>query len=196
GWHLDETGYSFIRSITLNCWFVSQVFGAILAPMFTDLYGRKVAYVISALVMLVASTMQYIATITALPELLIAGRLLCGLCSPLSDAALILYLQECSPLEMRGAFSFLGETGYGLMCVFGMVLGMRSVLGHSLPQLFGVSVIPQVFFVVLLLFLPETPKFLMIIRNDRFGALKSLEFFQGEKKDNERLLDEYMREVN
>ncbi|VDK65173.1 unnamed protein product [Anisakis simplex] len=74
-------------------------------------------------------------------------------------------------MGMRGAFSFLGEIGYGFMCVLGLVLGMRSVLGHSLPLLLGVSIIPQVFFVIFLLFIPETPKFLMITRLALFELL-------------------------
>ncbi|TMS35849.1 hypothetical protein L596_003152 [Steinernema carpocapsae] len=196
GWNIDETGFSLIRSTTLNCWFVAQVFGAVLSPIVTDLYGRKLAYLYSTAVMTVASALQYVATITNLPELLIVGRSLTALCSPLSDAALILYLQECSPIEFRGMFSFLGEIGYGSMCVLGMVMGMNGVLGDSLPRLLGVSIIPGVFSILFLFFIPDTPKFLMITRNNRQAALKSLEFFQGAKKENEKLLEDYLREAN
>ncbi|MFH4977732.1 hypothetical protein AB6A40_004441 [Gnathostoma spinigerum] len=194
GWNLDETGFSFIQSTILNCWFFSQVIGSVLAPILTDLYGRKIAYIIATITMALAGVLQYLSTLSMLPELLIAGRSLCALCSPLSDAALVLYLQECTPLEMRGAFSFLCEIGYALMCVVGMILGMRSVLGYSLPRLLGSAVFPQIAFVIFLLFIPDTPKFLMIIKNDRAAALKSLEFFQGKKEENEGILDEYLRE--
>lgn len=195
GVNVGRTSHSLIRSATLNCWFVSQIFGAVIAPVLTDRYGRKIGYIIAAFVMLVAAVLQWISTLVGLPELLIAGRALCAFCSPLSDAALIMYLQECSPLEMRGAFSFMCEIGYGLMCLLGMVLGMRVVFGHSLSQLLSVSIFPQALFVVFLFFIPETPKYLMITKNDRAAALKSLEFFQGEKKENESLLDEYAREA-
>lgn len=184
-----------IRSATLNCWFVSQIFGAVVAPILTDRYGRKIGYLIAGSVMLLASVMQYVSTLVGLPELLMAGRALCAFCSPLSDAALIMYLQECSPLELRGAFSFMCEIGYGFMCLLSMVLGMRVVLGHSLSQLLSVSIFPQILFVSFLFFIPETPKYLMITKNNRAAALKSLEFFQGVKKENESLLDEYTREA-
>ncbi|KAH7703674.1 Protein Y39E4B.5 [Aphelenchoides avenae] len=72
---------------------------------------------------------------------------------------------------------------------------MRAVLGHSLSLLIGVSIIPQVLFFVFLWFIPETPKYLMIIRKDRESALKSLHFFQGEKKENEQLLDVFEKEA-
>jgi MFS family permease len=195
GWNLDSTHQSLIRSATLNSWFVAQVIGSVFAPFLTDTFGRKVAYLISTGVMTLASAVQCFATVVMMPELLIVGRIMAALCSPLSDAALILYLQECSPIHYRGAFSFLGEVGYCLMCVLGMVLGMRAVLGDSLTKLLGWSILPGVFFFAFLFFVPETPKFLMIVRKDRQRALESLEFFQGEKKENERLLDDYLREA-
>lgn len=73
-------------------------------------------------------------------------------------------LQECSPLEMRGAFSFLGEIGYGSMCVLGMMLGLKSIFGDSLSRLLGFSIVPQLLGVMFLLFIPETPKYLMITK--------------------------------
>lgn len=48
---------------------------------------------IASSIMTLAAVVQFIATLTLRPGLLIAGRALCALCSPLSDAALILYLQ-------------------------------------------------------------------------------------------------------
>uniref|UniRef100_A0A0N5A854 MFS domain-containing protein n=1 Tax=Syphacia muris TaxID=451379 RepID=A0A0N5A854_9BILA len=95
---------------------------------------------------------------------------------------------------MRGAFSFLCEIGYGAMCLLGMILGMRSVLGTSLTRLLGTSIIPQIFFITFLCFIPETPKYLMITKNNRKKALKSLNFFQGEKKENDALLDRFSEE--
>lgn len=95
---------------------------------------------------------------------------------------------------MRGAFSFLGEIGYGSMCVLGMLLGLRGVFGDSLTRLLGFSIVPQVFGIVFLFFIPETPKYLMITKNDREKAMRSLEFFQGVQKENDALLDEYLCE--
>lgn len=122
------------------------------------------AYLLSTGVMTLGSALQFLATLVALPELLMFGRFLAALCSPLSDAALILYLQECSPIQYRGTFSFLGEIGYCLMCVLGMVLGMRAVLGSSLPRLLGYSVVPGLLSLLFLALIPDTPKYLMIVK--------------------------------
>jgi MFS family permease len=154
----------YIHSGILNCWFVAQILGSAIAPFFTDTFGRKIGYLLSSFVMTTGSVLQLVAILVWSPELLMFGRFVAALCSPLSDAVLILYLQEVSPKEFRGSFSFLGEIGYCLMCVLGMVLGMRSVLGDSLLKLLGVSIIPGVLSIFFLFFIPETPKYLMITK--------------------------------
>ncbi|KAI6178978.1 Solute carrier family 2, facilitated glucose transporter member 1 [Aphelenchoides besseyi] len=194
GYDFNTATQDLIYSAILNCWFVVQVLGSMIAPFITDKYGRKFAYLVSTTIMTAGSALQFLATFIHSPELLMLGRLSAGLMSPLSDAALILYLQETSPVQFRGSFSFLGEIGYCFMCLLGMVLGMRSVLGDSLRNLLGFSILPGVVAVFFLFFMPETPKFLMISRRNRIKALASLRFFQGDKKENDRILDDFMRE--
>uniref|UniRef100_A0AC35U7L8 MFS domain-containing protein n=1 Tax=Rhabditophanes sp. KR3021 TaxID=114890 RepID=A0AC35U7L8_9BILA len=196
GIHLSDHTFTLLKSSTLNCWFVAQIFGAIIAPIIPDRYGRKFAYIISTVVMTFASGLQFIASMIASPELLIFARALTAFCSPLSDAVLILYLQEVSPPSMRGMICFLAEIGYSLMCVLGMVLGMRPVFGDSLTRLLGVPILPMFISIILLLFLPETPKYLMLVKNNRKAALKSLNFFQGTHKENENILDDYTAELS
>ncbi|KAI6184727.1 Solute carrier family 2, facilitated glucose transporter member 1 [Aphelenchoides bicaudatus] len=192
--HFSTQTHDLIHSTILNVWFAAQIFGSIIAPWFTDKLGRKAGYLFSTFIMTCGSAIQFLAIHVWSPELLMLGRFVAALCSPLSDACLILYLQECSPIQLRGAFSFLGEIGYCLMCVLGMVLGMRSVLGDSLKKLLGFSILPGALSMIFLFMIPETPKYLMITKRNRVKALKSLQYYQGEKKENDRILDDFMRE--
>ncbi|KAK5982840.1 MFS domain-containing protein, partial [Trichostrongylus colubriformis] len=151
-------------------------------------------YVIATSVAVVATIIQYLSIVFHIPETFVLGRSFTAFCSPLADACLLLYLQEISPLSIRGMASFLCEIGYGAMVVLGMVLGMTAVLGSQLDILVLLPVFPLLLSLLFLTFIPETPKFLMIMRGDREKALRSLQFFRGSQKGNEQILDLYERE--
>ncbi|GMR39507.1 hypothetical protein PMAYCL1PPCAC_09703 [Pristionchus mayeri] len=179
GYSLNEGTLSLVRSATLNAWFFFQIFGALISPMFLDEYGRRQGYIIGCAVTLASTVVQLAGVRLGLPELVVIGRSLTAVASPLCDACLILYLQETAPLSIRGEVSFFCEIGHGAMCVLGSVLGMSNVLGYALSPLLLSSIPPEVFSLFIVWLVPETPKYLLIMRNDRAGAIRSLDFFLG-----------------
>ncbi|CAJ0963550.1 unnamed protein product, partial [Mesorhabditis belari] len=194
-WDFTSQDILWIHSAILNVWFLAQVFGATIAPYFTDKYGRKRGYLIGVAFTLCSSIVQAFSIRIKMPELLILGRAMTAFASPLCDTCLIMYIQETAPVELRGMLSFLPEIGYGSMCVLGSILGMPEVLGSSLERLLLVSLIPEVLSLLFLLCIPETPKYLMIIKGNREKSLKSLEFFQGKReKVNQFMLATYQKE--
>uniref|UniRef100_A0A8R1I997 MFS domain-containing protein n=1 Tax=Caenorhabditis japonica TaxID=281687 RepID=A0A8R1I997_CAEJA len=186
---LDHEEVSLLKSGINSAWYLFQVLGAMCSPFLCDNYGRKVAFALSIAFMTIAGAMQMLASFTPYSEVLIAGRLIAAVFSPLSDAALILYLQEISPASLRGTMSSLYSTGYSTMCLLGMLLGHESLLGHSLSVLLFVPVIPGILSTAFILWMPDTPKFLLLIKKDKIAALKSLRFFQGSLPDQVLLID-------
>uniref|UniRef100_A0A915DDU2 Major facilitator superfamily (MFS) profile domain-containing protein n=1 Tax=Ditylenchus dipsaci TaxID=166011 RepID=A0A915DDU2_9BILA len=158
----EEGGeYVLLRSVINSCWYAGQVVGALFSPYVTDNYGRKHdSYFIS------------------LPEVLILGRILASVFSPMSDTATILYLQRIfsNGLARNGTWN-------------------SPCSGPLYYTAVSVPVIPGLLALLFLYFLPETPKFLMISKQNREKASKSLTFFQGAKVENDQILDDYFQEA-
>ncbi|KHJ88366.1 hypothetical protein OESDEN_11841 [Oesophagostomum dentatum] len=80
------------------------------------------------------------------------------------------------------------------MCLFAMMLGTRQLLGDDLIALTVFPVPFCAFFFVALFFLPETPKFLLIARNDRAAAERSVHFYHGRDANADMVLKEFVLE--
>ncbi|CAD5218210.1 unnamed protein product [Bursaphelenchus okinawaensis] len=184
GWELNREQQSVVHGFVNSCWFAGQVIGSFFSPLITDKYGRKPAYLLSTAMMTLACALQAISTMFPYPEFLVIGRILASMFSPMSDAAFVLYMQEISPTGMRGTMSAFFASGYAVMALLGAVLGMESVLGHSLPLLFSVPIAPGILSLVFLAMVPETPKFLQLAGAKKAHKLrKALEFYQGPAMD-------------
>lgn len=75
---------------------------------------------------------------------------------------------------------------------FGSIIALPILLGTTTlwPFLFWIELIPNVLALIVLPFLPESPKYLMVNKNDRKAAVKSLEFFNHKHISKELLIIE------
>uniref|UniRef100_A0A0K0DQS3 MFS domain-containing protein n=1 Tax=Angiostrongylus cantonensis TaxID=6313 RepID=A0A0K0DQS3_ANGCA len=91
--------------------------------------------------------------------------------------------------------TFLSEISYSLMCLVGMLLGTRQLLGDNLVALMAFPIPFCTFFFIALFFLPETPKFLLIARSNRVEAERSLRFYHGSGSDVNEVMKEMVKEA-
>ncbi|KAL6736301.1 hypothetical protein Aduo_006669 [Ancylostoma duodenale] len=192
---MTETTYSILWNLILNIWFVGFFIGIWFSPLLNDRFGRKVGFLIGCGMALIGAVLRLFAVIFYRPELLIAGRFLTSMCEAVTYQSCILYLQECSPTEKRGMMTFLSEITYSSMCLFGMMLGTRQLLGDDLVALMTFAVPFCTFFFIALFFLPETPKFLLIARSNRPAAERSVRFYHGSDSDVDTVLKEIVMEA-
>uniref|UniRef100_A0A803YM42 Major facilitator superfamily (MFS) profile domain-containing protein n=1 Tax=Meleagris gallopavo TaxID=9103 RepID=A0A803YM42_MELGA len=109
-------------------------------------------------------------------EMLILGRIIMGVDAGISLSALPMYLSEISPKEIRGS---LGQVTAIFICVgvfTGQVLGLPEIFGTESrwPFLFGVIVVPALVQIVILPFLPESPRYLLLEKHNTSKAEKGM----------------------
>ncbi|CAD6198212.1 unnamed protein product [Caenorhabditis auriculariae] len=191
---MTAANYDTIWNIFLNIWFVGFFLGIWLSPILNDRYGRKVGFLTGNSVAFLASILQCVAIYWFVPELLIVARFMTSVCMAVTYQSCILYIQECSPTHLRGFMTFLSEVSFSTMTLFGSILGTQGVLGNHLFWLVF-FVVPFCFiFLVGLIFLPETPKFLLIVKRDNDAAIKSVRFYHGPCVDAKSVLESIQME--
>uniref|UniRef100_A0A915MNA1 Major facilitator superfamily (MFS) profile domain-containing protein n=1 Tax=Meloidogyne javanica TaxID=6303 RepID=A0A915MNA1_MELJA len=145
---------------------------------------------------------MFLAIFLEIPELLIFGRIFAAVGSGLSFGSLILFIQVIfEKFNLLATKTLNGEGLYSLVIsyiavsVIGMGMGMDLMLGRNLLALVGFGAIPGILSIFIVLPLRESPKFLLLNRNDRKAAIKSLEFYQGKQPDNHQMaINEILKE--
>uniref|UniRef100_A0A1I8AK28 MFS domain-containing protein n=1 Tax=Steinernema glaseri TaxID=37863 RepID=A0A1I8AK28_9BILA len=189
GQHITEDTSTWLWSGILNVWFAGFALGSFLAVPLTDKLGRKTALLIGNGCNVLSIGVMVISVMFYLPELLLVGRAVSAVSAAISMCALILFLQEIAPTDMRGLMSFYAEMAFVMTNTVGAVMGMTMILGRFLTYLVGVALIPGIASFLFLLPFHETPKFLMITKKDHKKALESLEFYlKLDAKSNEAIL--------
>ncbi len=131
--------------------------------------------------MAIAGVLLFAAQYANSYEMLIAGRLFIGINSGLNAGLAPMYLSEISPVALRGAVGTVYQLIITISILLSQILGMKNVLGNEAgwPFLLGLTVIPGVLQLVTLPFCPESPKYLLLDKDDTESATNSLTWLRG-----------------
>ncbi len=140
---------------------VGAILGAVFGGKLTDRIGRKKIILAAAVIFFIGALWSGIAPDA---QNLIAARLFLGIAIGVSSFAVPLYLAEISPAEMRGRLVSL----FQLMITVGILVSYFSDLIFAdeaditcWRPMFYVGVVPALILFVGMIFLPETPRWLM-----------------------------------
>ena len=148
---------------------VGAVLGALGSGRITDIVGRKKVIIVTSLIFALGSILT-----GAAPDMwfLAFSRVVLGIAIGISSFAVPLYISEISPVKARGAL----VSSFQLMITIGIVASYFSDLAFadesnpfSWRWMFYVGVFPAIILFVGMLFLPETPRFLIGKGKDEEG---------------------------
>lgn len=161
----------FQRELITSITCLGSFLGSIFAFPIADKYGRKVTMALCSSVFVVAAFWMALSTSI---HFLIVGRLLVGVAVGVAAQCVPVYLSEISPANTRGlvlSLNTLAITG-GQLISYVVSLSMRNVQ-HAWRYLFGLAALPALIFLLLLDFIPESPRWL-ISKGEFADALDSL----------------------
>jgi MFS transporter, SP family, arabinose:H+ symporter len=164
-WNLDV----FEHGLTVSIALIGTVFGALFGGIPTDRLGRKktlfwigVLYLISA----VGAALAY-----SWGSFLFF-RFIGGLGVGASSVAAPMYISEISPATHRGRLVALFQINIvlGILLAFLSNYLFRDAGDSAWRWMIGIVAIPSIVFLVLVLFVPESPRWLIIMKGDTEGA--------------------------
>jgi SP family sugar:H+ symporter-like MFS transporter len=168
---------------------LGAMIGAAFAGRLADRLGRRVLIIIAAVIFTVGALLAALAPSVGV---LIAARFILGLA--VGSAALVvpLYLSEIAPTKIRGAIASLNQ----MMIVVGILAAfiVNAILAssHNWRLMLGLAAVPSLILLVGMLFMPETPRYLVHAGEDE-DAHDVIEDLPGDDSPRERIQE--IREV-
>ncbi|XP_044498326.1 inositol transporter 1-like [Mangifera indica] len=162
---------TFLQETIVSMALVGAMIGAASGGLMNDAYGRKKATLLADVVFTIGAIVMAAAPD---PYVLILGRLLVGLGVGVASATAPVYIAEASPSEVRGGLvstNVLMITG-GQLLSYLINLAFTEVPG-TWRWMLGVSGVPAVIQFVLMLFMPESPRWLFM-KSDKDKAISVL----------------------
>lgn len=147
--------------------------GALVSGYLSDIFGRKKSIMIGCVIWVIGST---IICASQNIGMLIAGRIINGLCVGIESAQVPVYVSEIAPPSKRGrlvAFQQWAIT-WGILILYYVSYG-ASFVGGTTPMTYstsafripwGIQMLPAVLLFFAMMFLPESPRWLA--RKDRW----------------------------
>ncbi|KAL2090971.1 hypothetical protein ACEWY4_013234 [Coilia grayii] len=158
-------------------------------------YGRKTAMQINNVVAILAAVLMMLSRMANSFEMILIGRFMYGYNAGLGINVHLMYLGESAPKRLRGFLSLTSSMYLSCGKLLGQVIGIKDLMGTEdlWPYLLAFSGLPAILQFLLLLYFPETPRYLYIDKGDEEGCKKALRWLWQEEDVNLKLELEDMR---
>ncbi|XP_076009487.1 solute carrier family 2, facilitated glucose transporter member 9-like isoform X2 [Genypterus blacodes] len=170
-------------SVTISIMSIGGLLGSILAKFLLKVLGRRSTLITNNIFSLVAAVLLSSGEKAHSFVMLIIGRFIIGLYAGISLSSRFIYMAEISPKHIRGSITLASSIMSSLGVFAGQIMGLKEVFGQESRWifLFAVIAIPALVQIGGLFFMPESPRYLLIEKNDEAGAEKAFRRFLGKE---------------
>ncbi|XP_043789107.1 facilitated trehalose transporter Tret1-like [Apis laboriosa] len=155
--------------------------GLPIVPFLIDKIGRK--WLMLSLIPAFILGWVFIIIGVSVFALLVVGRFLTGACGGMFCVIVPMYSAEISEKQIRGTLGIF----FQLLLVIGILYAYCCGYARNVVTTTGLCLVGPILFVIMMIFMPESPMFYMVKRNEE-AAKKSMRFFRG--PDYEEIDDE------
>lgn len=150
---------NFDKELITSITSLGSFFGSMLSFPIADHYGRRPTLAVCCVIFTIASIAMAVAKSL---NFLIFGRLLVGFAIGIAAQCIPVYLSEMSPTKIRGKILALNVIAITSGQLFSYILAIILYdVSNSWRYLFAFAAIPAVLFLLLLDFIPESPRWLI-----------------------------------
>lgn len=191
--NFPANGHSFSvheRALITAILSLGTFFGALIAPLISDTWGRKFSIIVSsAIIFNVGNILQVSSTEVVL---LCVGRAVSGLSVGILSAIVPLYQAEASPKWVRGSivYTYQWAITWGLLIASAICQGAKNIMNSGSYRIpVGIQFLWALILSVGMLFLPESPRF-HVQKDNIQEALKCLARLRKVPTDDPDLIEE------
>lgn len=167
------------QEFVVSSMLIGAVLGSIIGGFFIDGFGRRHTIMMNDVIFLIGAIALGVASNFAV---LVVGRLLVGFAVSVSAMAECIYISEIAPANRRGLFVSLNELGITLGLLLAYFCNFLFIdMPNGWRWMFGLSAIPAITQGIGMVFLPNSPRFLMLKKNET-GAKLVLKKLRGTNK--------------
>ena len=171
---MDDTTVTLIWSWVVAIFCIGGMMGGSMVGFVSKWVGRKGGLLLNNILVVIATLLMGLSKLADSYQMLIAGRLFIGINSGLNAGLAPMYLSEIAPVSLRGAVGTVYQLIITISILLSQILGMSNVLGTETgwPLLLSLTIVPAIFQVLTLPFCPESPKYLLLDKDDEMAANK------------------------
>ncbi|XP_035230757.1 glucose transporter type 1-like isoform X1 [Stegodyphus dumicola] len=177
GKDISEDFRDLLWSLIVSVFAIGGMIGGMIGGSIADKFGRKGGLLVNNAFGIIGAALMGSSKISQSIEILVVGRLIIGMNCGVNTALVPMYLSEISPLTLRGGLGTVNQLGITIGLLLSQVLGIQAILGteRGWPFLFGISVIPAVLQLLILPLCPESPRYLLISKQQESLAREALQ---------------------
>ncbi|XP_035658021.1 solute carrier family 2, facilitated glucose transporter member 5-like [Branchiostoma floridae] len=182
GVELGSDQLTILWSCTVSIYCLGGLVGSLLVgPLTRSFLGRKWTMVSINLLSVSGALLMWGSQMQTSFQMIIVGRTIMGVHNGCAVWVVSMYVAEVTPPNLRGALGTAPPVFFTTGILVSQILGLPQILGSEgrWPYLLGFYVIPAVLQSFCMMFLPESPRCLLIDKGDPEASRRALMKLQG-----------------